>query len=263
MIVKVNRVKAVNEIQELLSAGVDIIGMSLKLSKTNLDTRAIELDEILRIQKVVKIPNLSLNLNIEEYYIEDIVRASETIKPNSLNLFIDASSIQNLKELSKAQLDTIETINQTGIKVICFGNGFGYDGPASIPDTLEIYENLQFMEVNFDTLDSNSKHQIKSRKEWAEYLRNAESQIKQSNCDTILESITESMNGRAFLVDDRNLENVQLKKLIEIGANGITLSLKGESDDVNNVNSSVSNRITNTFELGKIIEITKRLKYGS
>ena len=136
MIVKVNRVINVNEIQALHSAGVDIIGISLKLSNANSDTRALKTVEILRIQEAVNISNLSLNINIEEYRKEDLVRASETIKPNSLNLFADASSVQNIEEMNEIQLATIETINKTGLKVICFGNGFGYDGPSLIPDTL-------------------------------------------------------------------------------------------------------------------------------
>jgi len=264
LIVKVNRVKNVNEIQALHSAGVDIIGISLKLSNANSDTRALNTFEILRIQEAVNISNLSLNINIEEYRKEDLVKASETIKPNSLNLFADASSVQNIEEMNEIQLGTIETINKTGLKVICFGNGFGYDGPSLITDTLGVYSNLELMEVNIDTLDSQSKQKIKNRKEWAEYLKIDESQLTQSDCDTILETIPESMKDMSFLVDDRNIENVPIAKLIEIRASGITLSLKGESDDGDIVNSSYANRIANTFELEKIIDITKRIKkYGS
>ena len=166
--------------------------------------------------------------------------------------------------MNEIQLATIETINKTGLKVICFGNGFGYDGPSLIPDTLGVYSNLELMEVHIDTLDSQSKQKIKNRKEWAEYLKIDESQLTQSDCDTILETIPESMKDRSFLVDDRNIENVPIAKLIKIRASGITLSLKGESDDEEIVNSSYANRIANTFEFEKIIEITKRIKkYGS
>ncbi|MDA8693463.1 hypothetical protein N9L92_05310, partial [Saprospiraceae bacterium] len=125
---------------------------------------------------------------------------AENLKPSSLNLFIEASSLKNPNSLNVEEIETIETINKTDLNVISFGNGFGYDGPSIIPDTLGIYKNLVLMEINFDTLGSNSFHKIKNRKELAKYKKMDVHKINQRNCDTILESLIDSMKGRPYLV---------------------------------------------------------------
>lgn len=263
MIVKVNRVIERNEILQLLSNGVDIIGMSLKLSDDNTDSRALSIDEIQNIQREIRIPNLSINLNISEYRKEDIVEVSTKVKPNSLNLFIEASSLKDVEKLTKNHLATIETINETKLDVIAFGNGFGYDGPNTIPDSLGIYENLKFQEVNIDTLGSESQQRIKNKQEWKKLL-NIEKVKQDKMGDTILESIIETMKSRPFLVDDRNIETVSVEKLIEIGSKGITISLTSLQEDEYSKNLPNANHIANMNELNTIIEITKRIKeYGS
>ena len=263
MIVKVNRVINKNEILQLLSQGVDIIGISLKLTDENSDPRALCINDIQNIQSEVLIPYLSLNLNISEYRKEDIVEVAQTIKPNSLNLFIEANSIRDLKELNEEHLSTIRAINETEMDVISFGNGIGYDGPSSIPDSLGIYKNLKYQEVNIDTLGSKSQQRIKNREEWSELLNIQK--IEQSTLgDTILESITESMQDRPYLVDDRNIDTVSVEKLIEIGAKGITMSLSSINEDEYLNNLPNSNHIATMLKLTKILEITKRIKeYGS
>jgi len=263
LIVKVNRVNSKNEIVQLLSAGIDIVGISLKLSDKNSDSRALNIDEIQNIQREVSIPNLSLNLNISEYRKEDIVRVAKILKPNSLNIFIEANSIIDPKKLNEEHLSTIRTVNETELDVISFGNGFGYDGPSTIPNSLVIYKNLKFQEVNIDTLGSKSQQRIKNRTEWAEHL-NIE-KIEQSKLgDTILESITESMQNRPFLVDDRNIDTVAVEKLNEIDAKGITMSLSSLIEDEYSKNLPNANHIASLFELQKILKITKRVKnYGS
>lgn len=263
MIVKVNRVNTKNEIVQLLSAGVDIIGISLKLSDKNSDSRALNINELQKIQREVSIPNLSLNLNISEYRKEDIVTVAEILKPNSLNLFVEASSIIDPEKLNEEHLSTIRTVNQTELEVISFGNGFGYDGPSTIPNSLGIYKNLRFEEVNIDTIGSNSQQRIKNRNEWAEHLKIKN--IEQSKLgDTILESITESMQNRPFLVDDRNIDTVPIEKLIEIGSKGITISLTSLQEDEYSKQVPNTNHIANMKELNTILKITKRIKeYGS
>ena len=104
MIVKVNRINTKKEIVQLLSVGVDIVGISLKLSDKNLDSRALRMDEIQKIQREVSISNLSLNLNIREYRKEDIVKVAEILKPNSINIFIEVSSIIDPKQFNEEQL---------------------------------------------------------------------------------------------------------------------------------------------------------------
>ncbi|MDA8693462.1 hypothetical protein N9L92_05305 [Saprospiraceae bacterium] len=59
MIVKVNRVRTIGEIQKLLLEGVDIIGISLKLTDKDSDSRALSINEVIRIQEEITIPNLS------------------------------------------------------------------------------------------------------------------------------------------------------------------------------------------------------------
>lgn len=262
MIVKVNRVRSKDEVDRLLSVGVDIIGISLKLNQTNTDVRVLNLDELIRIQRAVSIPNLSLNLNINEYTGEDISYLSRTLKPNSFNLFIEASSIRDVKQLNKEQLQIIQTINDTKVDVISFGNGFGYDGPSTIPDSLGIYKYLKYEEINIDTLCKNSKQRIKSRDEWIKHLK--VHNIEQSKFDsTILESITETMKERPFLVDDLNIETVSIEKLIQIGAGGITMSISNVKEDECLKNQTNMNQIAKMKDFEKIIEITKRIKeYG-
>jgi len=263
LIVKVNRVIERNEILQLLSNGVDIIGMSLKLSDDNTDSRALSIDEIQNIRREVRIPNLSINLNISEYRKEDIVEVSKKVKPNSLNLFVEASTLRNVEKLSENHVATIETINETNLDVIAFGNGFGYDGPSTIPDSLGIYENLIFQEVNIDTLGSKSQQRIKNRQEWKKLL-NIEKVEQDKIESTILESIIETMKSRPFLVDDRNIETVSVEKLIEIGAKGITTSLTSLQEDKYSRRLPNANHIANLKELNTILEITKRIKeYGS
>lgn len=263
MIVKVNRINTKKEIVQLLSVGVDIVGISLKLSDKNLDSRALRMDEIQKIQREVSIPNLSLNLNIREYRKEDIVKVAEILKPNSINIFIEASSIIDPKKFNEEQLSTIRTVNETELDVISFGNGFGYDCPCTIPNSLGIYKNLRFEEINIDTLGSNSKQRIKNRNEWAEHLKIEK--IEQSKLgDTILESITESMQNRPFLVDDRNIDTVAVEKLNEIDAKGITMSLSSLIEDEYSQNLPNANHIASLFDMQKILKITKRVKsYGS
>lgn len=259
MLVKVNRVNSKNEIQQLLSEGVDIIGISIKLSDTNSDSRALSLSEIKNIQSQITIPNLSLNLNLNEYRKEDISRLANLIKPNSLNLFIEANSLRNPSELNEEHLSTIQVINETELDVISFGNGFGYDGPSTIPDSLGVYKNIKYQEVNIDTLGSNSQRRIKNKKEWSKLL-NIEILEQSKLGDTILESITESMENRPYLVDDRNIDTVKIDKLIEIGAKGITMSLRGLNEDENLNKLPNENQIASMFELKKIIESTRRIK---
>ena len=216
MIVKVNRVKTKDEFRQLLTVDVDIIGISLKLTDSNSDSRALSFDEIQNIQKEIAIPNLSLNLNINEYRKEDLGKVAEILKPNSLNLFIEASSLNNVNELNEKHIKTIRAVNETELNVVAFGNGFGYDGPSSIPNSLRVYKNLVLEEVNIETLGSESQHRIRNRIEWAKYL-NIENVEQSKLGDTILESITESMQNRPYLVDDRNIDTVTVEKLNEIG----------------------------------------------
>jgi hypothetical protein len=263
LIVKVNRVIERNEILQLLSNGVDIIGMSLKLSDDNTDSRALSIDEIQNIRREVTIPNLSINLNLSEYRKEDIIEISKRLKPNSLNLFIEATSIRDFENLTENHLSTIKTINETNVDVIAFGNGFGYDGPSSISDSLRIYEKLEYEEVNIDTLGSKSEQRIKNREEWKKLL-NIEHVEQNTFGSTILESITESMKNRPFLVDDRNIETVAVDKLFEIGAKGVTISLSSMKEDEYSKNLPNANHIANTRAIKTILEITKRMKeYGS
>lgn len=260
MIVKVNRIITKNEVQQLLSEGVDVIGISLKLTDKNKDSRALTLNEIRNIQDEISIPNLSLNLNMDEFRKEDINHVIKTLEPNSLNLFIEASSLRDPSKLSKEYLSTIKEINETKLDLISFGNGFSYDGPSNIPDTLGVYENLKYQEINIETLGPKSPCRIKNKKEWSKLL-NVET-IKQSEfAGTILESITESMQNRPYLVDDQNIDTVCVEQLVEIGSKGITMSLCSLSQ---NENIPISNRIASMFEFEKIIEITKRIKkYGA
>ncbi|GAB5551868.1 MAG: hypothetical protein Sapg2KO_14590 [Saprospiraceae bacterium] len=261
MIVKVNRVTNEKEIKRLLSEGVDIIGVSLKLTENNSDFRALNIEEIQNIQREVSIPNLSLNLNINEYTKEDVLYVAQKLKPTSLNIFIEASSICDVEKINNQHLQTIKAINDTRLDVISFGNGFGYDGPSAIPDCLRIYENLKYEEVNIDTLGSNSQQRIRSRKEWAKLLNIQE--VDQSRLgDTILESITESMKKRPFLVDDRNIEIVSVEQLNEIGATGVTMSISCKKEESNKFR--IANHIASMKDFEKILEITKRIKkYGS
>lgn len=263
MIVKVNRATNKNEIEKLLLEEVDIIGVSVKLNENNTDSRALNLDEIQNIQREVSIPNLSLNLNINEYTKDDVLYVVQKIKPTSLNIFIEASSICDVEKISNQHLQYIRDINDTKLDVISFGNGFGCDGPSMIPDCLRIYENLKYEEVNIDTLGSNSHLRIRSRTEWAKLLNIQEVEQFRSG-DTTLDSIKESMKERPFLVDDRNIETVSIEQLNEIGAIGVTMSIGSPAENEYSNKTRNTNKIANMKELKTILEITKRIKeYGS
>ena len=124
---------------------------------------------------------------------------------------------------------------------------------------LGVYKNIKYQEVNIDTLGSNSQQQIKNKKEWSKLL-DIEIVEQSKLGDTILESITESMENRPYLVDDRNIDTVKIDKLIEIGAKGITMSLRGlnENEKLNKLPNE--NQIASMFELKKILETTRRIK---
>ena len=246
MIVKVNRLNSVKDIKNLLSIGVDIIGISVKLNPESKDGRALSIEEVLDIKSKITIPNLSINLNAAAYKKDDLSKICNKLNPQSLNLFLENSSIRDAVHLNGRYLETINSINNTKIDVIAFGNGFDYDGAIFNPKHLNALNCIKYYELSFHTLDSNSQLKIRTRAEWAKALNVEEREVKQENCDTILETIIETMKGYKFLVDD-NIIGIPIETLKNIGASGITLSLESSKNDVyvdkqTNINKIASRR---------------------
>ena len=133
MKIKVNRINSTEEICILKDAGVDIFGMSidknLKSDKAKkFDSRAISIEDLIKIKNETQIPHLSIHINWYYFTNEILEKVTNEINPESINVFLPTSSFSSSEDGNYTWFNnTVEMLNKFDQDVIIFGDGFMYD----------------------------------------------------------------------------------------------------------------------------------------
>ena len=262
MIIKVNRVKNIEEFNYVQKLGTSIIGFSVDRIKTNeitsdFDSRAISIEELIRILQSTEITS-QISVSVNHYsnnknqILENIL---EKIKPHYLNYHLSFSDKGNWENYYS---DILKRFNSLNYDSIIFGDGFGYDTSIQfeVKDFI-LVKNLKFVEMNSNTINTTLNHHIKSEQYWKE------KNIQSSITDPTVEKFNKILKKIPVLIDDLFNQKTICQDLKRLDIHGITLSIKSLEEDIfqrKTKDAFFSEITSNYYSLEQITEIIEKLK---